>query len=113
MKVAEVLREHSWGNMVTQLGGVLSAPDIESVGKKDVVNLNPDVIFVVYMSNDGDDPDSTQDKQVSVIADDPALAGVSALRSSCLYPVDLPNIYASGPRTADGLQVNANGLYAS
>ena len=43
------------GDMITQLGGELVAPDAKQVGKEDLVEQNPDVIFVVYMENSGDD----------------------------------------------------------
>lgn len=42
------------GDMITQLGGELAAPDAKQVGKEDLVEQTG-VIFVVYMENSGDD----------------------------------------------------------
>lgn len=99
------------GDMVTQLGGKLALPDANSVGKEDLVNLNPDIIFVVYMPYEGDDPETVKQENLNKLLNDPALSSLNAINNDRVYPIMLSNMYASGPRTADGIRTFANGLY--
>lgn len=97
------------GDMVVQLGGELVKPEGNEMGKEDLVVCDPDVIFVVYMAYSGDDPETVKAQQLSVIQDDPALASLSAVRNGRIYLMMLGDMYASGPRTGDGIQVLAHG----
>lgn len=99
------------GDMVTQLGGQLVKPEGNEMGKEDLVAGDPDVIFVVYMAYAGDDPETVKAQQLSAIQDDPALASLSAIQSGRVYPIMLGDMYASGPRTGDGIGVFAQGMY--
>ncbi|MCI9666185.1 MAG: ABC transporter substrate-binding protein [Angelakisella sp.] len=99
------------GDMVTQLGGQLVKPEGNEMGKEDLVAGDPDVIFVVYMAYAGDDSETVKAQQLSAIQDDPALASLSAIQSGRVYPVMLGDMYASGPRTGDGIGFFAQGMY--
>lgn len=99
------------GDMVTQLGGVLANPDAASLGKEDIVNANPDVIFVVYMPYTGDDPDEVRKTNLKKLTDDEAFASLSAIANDRVVPIMLSEMYASATRTQDGIVTFANGLY--
>ena len=99
------------GDMVTQLGGVLAKSEGNSISKEELVACDPDVIFVVYMAYSGDDPETVMEQQLSAITEDPALASLSAVKNGRVHLVMLGDIYASGPRTIDGLKTLAQGLY--
>ena len=99
------------GDMVTQLGGTLVKPEGNEMGKEDLVALDPDVIFVVYMAYSGDDPETVMANQLSVIEDDPALASLSAVANGRVHLIMLGDMYASGPRTIDGIRTFAQGMY--
>lgn len=99
------------GDMVTQLGGELAHPDGSEMSKEDLLACNPDVIFVVYMAYSGDDPESVMANQRAVITEDPALASLSAVQQDRVSLVMLGDIYAAGPRTMDGIQTLAAGMY--
>ena len=99
------------GDMVTALGGELAKPEGSDMGKEDLVACDPDVIFVVYMAYSGDDPESVMAQQLSAIQDDPAFASLSAVQSGNIHLIMLGDIYASGPRTIDGLRTLAQGMY--
>ncbi len=99
------------GDMVTQLGGVLAKPEGNEMGKEDLLACDPDVIFVVYMAYAGDDPETVMANQLAVIQDDPALASLSAVQNGRVNLIMLGDMYASGPRTIDGLKVLAEGMY--
>lgn len=99
------------GDMVTALGGELARPDGSDMGKEDLVACDPDVIFVVYMAYAGDDPDAVRAEQLAAIQDDPALASLSAVQSGRVHLIMLGDMYASGPRTIDGIRTLAQGMY--
>ena len=99
------------GDMVTALGGELARPDGSDMGKEDLVACDPDVIFVVYMAYAGDDPDAVRAEQLAAIQDDPALASLSAVQSGRVHLIMLGDMYASGPRTIDGIRALAQGMY--
>lgn len=99
------------GDMVQKLGGTLVKPQGNEMGKEELVALNPEVIFVVYMAYSGDSPEQVVAAQLAAITDDPALASLSAVRNGRIYPIMLGDMYASGPRTLDGIRAFAAGLY--
>lgn len=99
------------GDMVTQLGGELVKPEGNEMGKEDLVALDPEVIFVVYMAYSGDSPEQVISAQLAAIEEDPALASLSAVRKGRVYPIMLGDMYASGPRTMDGIETLARGMY--
>lgn len=99
------------GDMVVQLGGELVKPEGNEMGKEDLISLDPDVIFVVYMAYAGDDPETVKAEQLAVICDDPAFASLSAVANGRVHLIMLGDMYASGPRTVDGLSVFAKGMY--
>ncbi len=99
------------GDMVVQLGGELVKPEGYEMSKEDLVTLNPDVIFVVYMAYAGDDPETVVANQMAAIQEDPALASLSAVANGRVVPIMLGDMYASGPRTMDGIRNIAAGMY--
>ena len=99
------------GDMVTQLGGELVKPEGGEMGKEDLVAADPDVIFVVYMAYAGDDPEEVKATQLAAIQVDPALASLSAVQNGRVQLIMLGDMYASGPRTIDGIRAFAQGMY--
>ncbi len=99
------------GDMVTELGGVLANPDASSVGKEDIVDANPDVIFVVYMPYSGDDPEELRTQKLNDILEDEAFASLDAVKNGRVVPIMLSEMYASATRTQDGIETFAKGLY--
>ena len=99
------------GDMVTALGGELAMPQADSISKEDLVAADPEVIFVVYMAYSGDDPESVKREQLSLIQDDPALQSLQAVKNGNVHLIMLGDMYASGPRTLDGLKTLAQGMY--
>lgn len=88
------------GNMVTEMGGeLLEAPD--EFGKEDIINLNPDVLFVI-----GDSEDA-----VEKVTSDPALASLQAVQNGDVYNLPLSYVYTSGVRTIYGLNAIGAALY--
>ncbi len=101
------------GDLVTQLGGTLASPDASKVGNEDILAADPDVIFVVYMAYSGDDPEKVKKEQMDIIAANPALASLKAVKNGNVHLVMLGDMYAAGPRTMDGIATFADGMYPS
>lgn len=99
------------GDMVMQLGGELVKPEGGEMGKEDLIAADPDVIFVVYMAYSGEDPETVMADQLAVFTEDAAYASLSAVQNGRLKLIMLGDMYASGPRTGDGLKVLAEGMY--
>ena len=63
------------------------------------------------MAYSGDDPESVMAEQLSLIQDDPALQSLQAVKNGKVHLIMLGDMYASGPRTLDGLKTLAHGMY--
>lgn len=99
------------GDMVVQLGGSLVKPEGGEMGKEDLVQADPDVIFVVYMAYSGEDPETVKAEQLAAITEEPALSSLSAVQNGRVELVMLGDVYAAGPRAADGIRTIAAGMY--
>lgn len=99
------------GDMVVRLGGELACPDANELSKEDLLACDPDVIFVVYMAYSGENPETVRADQLAILAEDPALASLTAVQNGRVYPVMLGDVYAAGPRTLDGIRTLAAGMY--
>ncbi|MDF2984624.1 MAG: ABC-type Fe3+-hydroxamate transport system, periplasmic component [Eubacterium sp.] len=99
------------GDMLTKLGGKLANPDGKEMGKEDIIALNPDVIFVVYMPYSGDDPVKVRQEKLDEILKDKAYASLDAVKNDKVVPIMLSEMYASATRTQDGILTIAKGLY--
>lgn len=95
------------GDMVTQLGAALAEPEASSIGKEDLLGLDPDVIFVVYMAR----TEGVEEEMRGKLVDDPAFADLSAVRNGRVYTIMLGDMYASTVRSIDGIRTFAAGLY--
>ena len=99
------------GNMVQTLGAELASPEGKNLGKEDIISLNPDVIFVVYMPYSGDDPEEVKQTNSNYILKDEAFASLDAVKNNRVVPIMLGDMYASGVRTKDGIVNFSKGLY--
>lgn len=96
------------GDMVTKLKAELLNPEGGNIGAEDLINLNPDCIFVSYMDR-GDENIPTE--EVNKILNNPAFSSLSAVKNKRVYAIPLGDMYSSGIRTIDGINTFANGLY--
>lgn len=110
--VIENMRDSIWnygkntlaGDMVIKMGGEL--PDVpRNIGKEDVINVNPEVLFVI-----GSDKDGTGEK-LKKVTEDPAYANLTAVKNNDCYLVPLSYVYTSGVRTKYGLNLIGKALY--
>lgn len=88
------------GDMVTAMGGILlDVP--EDLGKEDIINADPDVIFVI-----GESEDSAKN-----FMEDPAFASLKSVQNGDVYTLPLGSVYTSGVRTILGLNAIGEALY--
>lgn len=99
------------GDMVLQLGGELVKPEGGEMSKEELILADPDVIFIVYMAYDGEDPETVKADKMALITEDPSLASLSAIKNGRVVPIMLGDMYASGPRTVDGIRTFSTGMY--
>ena len=95
------------GDMVVQLGGILAEPEASTIGKEDLLGLDPDVIFVVYMAR----TETAEAEMRAKLLEDPAFAELRAVKNQRVYTVMLGDMYASTVRSIDGIRAFAAGMY--
>lgn len=95
------------GDIVHELHGELLAAKDRNIGIEQVVELDPDVIFVVVIeSHYGHEQD-----MVDRVTQHKALKNLRCVKEGRVLPLPLYAIYSSGVRTYDGIKIIANGLY--
>ncbi|MFT3875087.1 MAG: ABC transporter substrate-binding protein [Propioniciclava sp.] len=99
------------GDMVTRLGGTLAMPEVPKAGFEDIIAANPDVIFVVTMPGRGEDAAKATQEALDKVLKEPALASLDAVKNNRVVDIMLGDMYASGPRTFDGIKTFSAGMY--
>lgn len=95
------------GNIVRELHGDLLAAKDRNIGLEQVVELDPDVIFIVVTEfNYGREQD-----MIDRVTQHKALKNLRCVKEGRVLPLPLYAIYSSGVRTYDGIKIIANGLY--
>lgn len=96
------------GDIVSKLGANLLNPIGGNIGEEDLIKLNPDSIFVVYMDRG---IDKIMGQEVNRVLKNGALSSLSAVKNKRVYGIPLGEMYSSGMRTIDGINTFASGLY--
>lgn len=96
------------GDMVQKLGAELLNPNGGNISEEDLIKLNPDSIFVVYM--DRNDEDMSKEA-INTVMNNKALSSLNAIKNERVNSIALGEMYCSGIRTIDGINTFANGLY--
>ena len=96
------------GDMVQKLGAELLNPNGGNISEEDLIKLNPDSIFVVYM--DKTDEDMSKEA-INTVMNNKALSSLNAIKHERVNSIALGEMYCSGIRTIDGINTFANGLY--
>ena len=94
------------GGEIAEKAGAELVMDEDRFGSEALLAKDPDVIFVVYYGDE-----KVEDAELDRFKSLPALKGLSAIKNNRVYPVSLSEVYASGVRTADGIDTMIKGLY--
>ena len=95
------------GNIGDTLHADVIDTDTPSISMEDVVEQNPDVIFLIV--SDGEY--SQADTLMNYVLEQPALQGVNALRNKPVHFLPLLAVYSPGIRLSDGIDSVSHGLY--
>lgn len=88
------------GDMVLKMGGdLLDAPG--DLGKEDIINLDPEVIFII----------GSTEEAIKTLTEDPGFASLQAVKNGNVYHLPLSYVYTSGVRTIYGLNAIGAALY--
>lgn len=94
------------GGEIAEKAGAELVMDEDRFGSEALLAKDPDVIFVVYYGDE-----KVEDAELDRFKSLPALKGLSAIKNDRVYPISLSEVYASGVRTADGIETMIKGLY--
>ncbi|WP_162872977.1 ABC transporter substrate-binding protein [Austwickia chelonae] len=82
--------------------------DKKQIGAEQLIEADPEHIFMVFYGADAE----ASAKAVNTVLEDPALAGLTAVKAKKVHPVALSSIYCSGLRTQDGITTFTKALSA-
>lgn len=95
------------GDILTKMGGELLEADSQQISKEQIIDLDPDAIFVVVIESNYGNENEILDR----IYEDKALQNLKCVKEKKIYPLPLYAIYSAGVRTYDGIQIIGKGLY--
>ena len=95
------------GNIGNSLHADVIDTETPSISMEDVVEQNPDVIFLIV--SDGEY--SQADVIMNYVLEQPSLQGVNALRNKRVHFLPLLAVYSPGIRLSDGIDIVSRGLY--
>lgn len=95
------------GNIGDSLHADVIDTETPSISMEDVVEQNPDVIFLIV--SDGEY--SQADVIMNYVLTQPGLQGVNALRNKRVHFLPLLAVYSPGIRLSDGIDIVSHGLY--
>lgn len=99
--------ENSWliGDIVRQLGGELLSGNVHTLAKEELIQKNPDVIFVLCTGDDD------RKQYEDYVRNDIALNSINAVKNNRIYGIPFSFVYAPGIRILNGIEVVFNGMY--
>lgn len=95
------------GNILESLNGELLAPTSTSVSYEQLVELDPDVVFVVVIERDYGNMDAAKKS----LMEHKVLRNVRCFKEGRVHSIPLYAVYSAGVRSLDGIQIMARGLY--
>lgn len=95
------------GNMLETLNGNLLAPTNTSVSFEQLVELDPDVVFMVVIETNYDNMDAAKNRFMN----HKVMRNLRCVKEGRVHSLPLYAVYSSGVRTLDGLQIMSRGLY--
>ncbi len=119
--VIEPMGEGSWycwgsntltGSLAVSAGAVYACPDGGTLSVEDLVNLNPDVIIVDYMEEEGVSTAECEANAIETVTSVAALAELTAVANNRIMAVNLTDVYGGGIRMVPSVEAMFDFLYA-
>ena len=95
------------GDMLRALGAEHLASDGQSLSMEELIELNPDALFLIVIEDDY----GNEDAILARLYENPALRSLSCVQQRRIYTVPLYAVYSAGIRAYDGITIFAHGLY--
>ena len=95
------------GDILRRMHGELLASGQQQISKEQIIEMDPDAIFVILIEGDYDHPK----QKLDMLYHEQALRDVRCIREKRVYPLPLYSVYSSGIRTLDGIRYIGKGLY--
>ena len=95
------------GDMLRALGAEHLAADGQSLSMEELIELNPDALFLIVIEDDY----GNEDAILARLYENPALRSLSCVQQRRIYTVPLYAVYSAGIRAYDGITIFAHGLY--
>lgn len=95
------------GDILRRMNGELLASGQQQISKEQIIEMDPDAIFVILIEEDYDHPK----QKLDMLYHEQALRDVRCIREKRVYPLPLYSVYSSGIRTLDGIRYIGKGLY--
>ena len=99
------------GNLVVSAGAEYALPDGGDLSLEDIVVLNPDVIFVDYMEEEGKTTEECEAAAIAAIMDEASLAEVPAVANGKVMAMNLTDVYGGGIRMVPSVQAMYEFMY--
>lgn len=95
------------GNIVQNLDGDLLAAKERQISLEQIIEYNPDVIYVIVLESQYGQEDMILNK----VYGNKALRGLKAVQNKNVIPLPFYCVYTSGVRSYDGIKIISRGLY--
>ena len=99
------------GSLVVSAGAEYALPEGGDLSVEDIVNLNPEVIIVDYMDEEGVSAEENQAKAIATVMEDATLAEVSAVVNGKVMAVNLTDVYGGGIRMVPSVKAMFDFMY--
>jgi len=95
------------GDIVNNLEGELLAPKEVAISIEQIVDMDPDVIFMIVCERDY----GREDAVLNYVNNNKALSHLRCVQEKRVVPLPLYAVYAAGVRSYDGIKIIAKGMY--
>ena len=118
--IIEPMGEGSWycwgsntltGNLVVKAGAEYALPAGGDLSIEDIVKINPEVIIVDYMEEEGKTTAECESAAIATITGVEALADVPAVKNGKVMAVNLTDVYGGGIRMVPSVEAMFNFMY--
>lgn len=95
------------GDILKRMGGELLAEDIQQISKEQLIEMDPDAVFVVVIESKY----GSEQQILDLLYQEKALQDLRCIKEKKLYALPLYAVYSAGVRTYDGIRIIGKGLY--
>ena len=99
------------GNLVVKAGAEYGLPAGGDLSVEDIVKINPEVIIVDYMEEEGKTTAECEAAAIATVKDQAALAEVPAVANGKIMAVNLTDVYGGGIRMVPSVQAMFEFMY--